>query len=100
MRNMRRTIRNKGILRSMRNARRNIHNLPRKMRKGPSMRQHGAHQGACASAGILEIRENPPDSAGIPEIRETPPNSAELPEMRADMSTYFVRALLYGLPWA
>ena len=67
--------------RNMRNMQRNVRNMWRTMTCAQHT-QHAQH------------------AAFIPEFRETPPNSAELREIRADMSTYFVRALLYGLPWA
>ena len=79
MRNTHRHVRN--MSRNMRNMQRNVRNMWRTM----TFAQHTQHAQHVA---------------GIPEFRETPPNSAELPEIRTEMSTYFVRALLYGLPWA
>ena len=79
MRNTHRHVRN--MSRNMRNMQRNVRNMWRTM----TCAQHTQH---AQRAG------------GIPEFRETPPNSAELPEIRAEMSTYVVRGLLYGLPCA
>ena len=87
MRNTHRHVRN--MSRNMRNTQRNVRNMWRTMTCAQHT-QHAQHAAYHSQQSYIAQHAQ----------RETPPNSADFQEIRAEMSTYFVRALLYGLPWA